>query len=542
MLQVTAELGGSSNESFEHALRKVCIWLQRSKKLQLPEGAWTGQPFEYDAISALRVEAVRLDNPEIWALRFDDPDKVVPQRTWITEIALARPDVGATALFGLRLTCASHQGGPRTLRTIPSVLRHITRAPGLYECGWRLGEKATRVEGEFEAEALVELLGHPGRRRPVLAFSIGDDPSAVFRRADEVAAMTPGASHIVTVDESASWLLTERLGRERSVFGGAIRTYMPGFNTEGDPYRHPLMLAGRQRQIEIEMSIAARERRDDPAQIPLDMRLAQNALAASTLHNDWREALPPFAEIKRMALREHRQTLETTNPEAREAIQERLREEIDILEAKSAEDQRAADQLLDELQRERDEAVQVAETLRADVFRLNAHIQALKARPDMPDDEAGIPEHPPQDYQMLFTWADQYLKDRISISTKALRAAKGAPTEQLARSWQALRILAIQYKRMRRGDDGALSAFEHALRQAGLEDAPVAADEASLGPYAEQYMVILDDGRRFKLDKHLKRGNSREDRHCFRLYYTWDDEAERVIIGPFPGHLPNSHS
>ena len=38
-------------------------------------------------------------------------------------------------------------------------------------------------------------------------------------------------------------VLTERFGKQRSVFGGAARVYLPGFSEDANPYNHRLVLA-----------------------------------------------------------------------------------------------------------------------------------------------------------------------------------------------------------------------------------------------------------------------------------------------------------
>ena len=44
-------------------------------------------------------------------------------------------------------------------------------------------------------------------------------------------------------------------------------------------------------------------------------------------------------------------------------------------------------------------------------------------------------------------------------------------------------------------------------------------------------------GTKRELDRHLKKGNSRNSRHCFRLYFFWDDEDEQVVVGWLTSHL-----
>jgi hypothetical protein len=49
-----------------------------------------------------------------------------------------------------------------------------------------------------------------------------------------------GIAHVFTLDLGASWALTERYGKERSVFLGAVRCYGPRFSLDDPTYKHKL--------------------------------------------------------------------------------------------------------------------------------------------------------------------------------------------------------------------------------------------------------------------------------------------------------------
>lgn len=52
-----------------------------------------------------------------------------------------------------------------------------------------------------------------------------------------------GIGHVVVLSPEHTWTLTNSLGKIRSVFGGAVRAYLPGFAADSDPYGHRLVLA-----------------------------------------------------------------------------------------------------------------------------------------------------------------------------------------------------------------------------------------------------------------------------------------------------------
>lgn len=44
------------------------------------------------------------------------------------------------------------------------------------------------------------------------------------------------------------------------------------------------------------------------------------------------------------------------------------------------------------------------------------------------------------------------------------------------------------------------------------------------------------DGRKLLMDQHIKYGI--KSQVLIRVYFTWDDEAQKIAIGYMPGHLP----
>jgi hypothetical protein len=526
IVQITATLCGEPRDSFDHAIVKTCLWLKRSKHVSLPAHAWEGAPFSLEGLSAQHVEAVRLASARIWSLRFDDPDAHVAQRSWVTEIAVAAPEDGGAAMFGLRLTCVSPQGVARPIRTVPTLIRHIADKPGLQSCGWPLTERHTALESEAGAEHLIALLTNPERRRPVVVFSLADSAHYAEQRARALARASVGAAHVVTLDEAGAWALSERLGNRCSVYGGAVRTYLSGFHAGDAPFRHPLMLRTSLEEMEAAGTL-------------ID-QMTQNTLAASIQQRDWRHAMPTFAEFKQRALRERRQSLEHAEPGADATIRAGLAEELELLQRRADEDRRTYTALLEDAEAERDAAREENARLRERVFSLRAQNDALQAALGEEPSRAVVePKGTTADYQSLFDWVEEYLGERIEIAGRARRDAKNAPPEHLERSWLSLRLLANEYRRMRAGEPGAREDWVAALEAAELSEAAIFADPSAAGVYAESYSVQPRDGRRMALDRHLKRGTSHDPRHAFRLYYAWDEQRGRVVVGSFPGHLRN---
>jgi hypothetical protein len=78
------------------------------------------------------------------------------------------------------------------------------------------------------------------------------------------------------------------------------------------------------------------------------------------------------------------------------------------------------------------------------------------------------------------------------------------------------------------------------LAELGVEDEPCFTRREKA---REKPEYSVPDGRLTRvLYDHFKYGNSRNNAEQFRIYYAWDLELQKLIIGKMPSHLPNDQS
>jgi hypothetical protein len=87
----------------------------------------------------------------------------------------------------------------------------------------------------------------------------------------------------------------------------------------------------------------------------------------------------------------------------------------------------------------------------------------------------------------------------------------------------------------REGGATKVEAFKAACEKLHLEEGPTGSGIRA-GEQGEEYFVKFG-GRRVFLDRHLKKGSSRDPRYAFRLYFFWDEENDQVVVGWLPSHL-----
>lgn len=138
-------------------------------------------------------------------------------------------------------------------------------------------------------------------------------------------------------------------------------------------------------------------------------------------------------------------------------------------------------------------------------------------------------------YDQVGDWAAENA-DRIIVLPRAISACKNAQYDNPQLLFQALDLLATTYREVRTNLLPRERLLEHAT-ELGLNIG------GSVDPSRATEDYFFRWGRRrLFLDQHLGRGNSRDPRHCLRIYFTWDQDTQMVICGSMPIHLPNSMS
>ncbi|KWA83746.1 hypothetical protein WL29_20490 [Burkholderia ubonensis] len=142
------------------------------------------------------------------------------------------------------------------------------------------------------------------------------------------------------------------------------------------------------------------------------------------------------------------------------------------------------------------------------------------------------------DLSQLAEWCAEH-EDDVVVLPRARNGAKKSLYENPALIGTALELLAGPYRDMRRGlmspEDFEALMLPTGLRMAGSVGPNVAGEQGAA------YFVTWAGRRRF-MDTHLLKGGGRDERYCFRLYFFWDADSQRAVVGSMPAHLDNSLS
>ena len=490
---------------------------------RLPKEAWEGRGFSLDDIGAQRAEAIVIDSHQLWATRLDNPDKTTPQRVWTTEVAIAALD-GGVSLFGMRLLCSELGAEIGFPRSVPGLVRKVVSKGQAFLTDLPLSSDPWVVAPD-EVELLVALLTNPRRHVDVVVFSLphgSKDPEEALASPQLVAQRAIGTVHVVVLTGDASFGLSDRVGREFSVFRQAVRTYRPGFNPDrDDPYAHPLALP----QVVTDWN----ERTGSA----FESFLVQQALRQSVRGSDLDDRLPPFKEIRQHANRIRREKERREASTDRELLEIAL-DEVEELKNRIQKDSEESEDLIEIAEREKSEAVQEAHQLRALNTHLQTRIQYLQSSTQSGTDTNAEPDVP-SSLDELKDWAETMLAGDVVLHNRALRGAKRSEYKDPVLVYRSL-LLRDYYVPMRRSVlNGSKQSFEQACSTLGLTESG-SITETRAGEQGDTYVVNFG-GRDRTLDRHLKKGDARNRKYCFRLYFFWDEGTEQVVVGWLTSHL-----
>lgn len=132
-------------------------------------------------------------------------------------------------------------------------------------------------------------------------------------------------------------------------------------------------------------------------------------------------------------------------------------------------------------------------------------------------------------------WAPPAAPDGVVLTGRAIREIRRERRYAEDRLAHGLKVLGL-YRSMRTGHI-SIEAYRDAVRQEHFEDAPCFADSGSLKAFDDDYSVV-EGGRKYVLDRHLKWGKGNNVISAVRIYYAWDDDSQKVIVGSALRHLP----
>ena len=553
--QFRATLGNndaSAERTFKDAAVIILAWINEKYPVDLPQDAFSLSSFELPE-HGQKLECVSLPQEGIWSVLLEQPDApikdrpAVPGRVWTTEIALRMRD---EVEFGIRVHCASlpYSEQPITL-TRPRVVVDLAKKVGLQKVR-PIDDRPWIIETIDQLHELYDFLQTDKRFLPVivlsetnqLAFDIEVrrfliDKIALARRA-------LGMAYLAVLTKEAAYQWTKAVGKDWTVYHGAVRTYYPGLDFDRDnPALHPRVLP---QQILFWK---------DEGLIGEDAfsRFLINKIQGRNIKDrmDWgrlvflHDAKTVLRERERIVAEERLGSLVEKTAEGielRKRIDEMLlahqRELNDARELASKWEQ-DAEQFNDDALESRKRKLELLEENHHLRVRLDSLSITLsdKTGKDI-DADLDIPET----LEELPEWVRKNLTGRLVLHNRALRGIKDAEFECASLVYECLLTLAKEYRTMKMYGGGK-EAFEARLHELQVEDRRAISDIGA-GMNGDEYDVRYPEhsNKKRRLDRHLCKGNSHDPRYTLRIYFFWDEDTSQVVVGWLPGHLTTGQS
>jgi hypothetical protein len=539
--QISATLDSNrlpnASARFNTARDLVVRWMNRRVKnelgFSLPKIAWEGQPFEIDRDGQLYA-ATELAELGLWTARIEHHDSTVAARTWTVDIALRQ--VGASVIVLQRTLCTSPSDCTHSAPlTVPKIVRDLVREVGMRDV-LPITEQPWILSNEADLELLELALADQARRIPVVMLTETDErPRDTYKVKPFVldpkglASELLGLAHVVIMPRDLGFSWTKRVGKMWSAFNGAVRTFRPGLSFENDdPYRHPLAKLDDIVMWEYDGVLSpSKLQSEDAFQHFLKEKMFQT-IASRPIRSE-ETLFYRYAKVRSLSAK-------SAEHAGSSQMEEELRLEIEELK-KQAEEERGEKDFAYNYSADLEESIQ---RLQKERFNLRAQLESLREKLGGTV-RAEIPI--PDSLEDLEEWQAN-VTGQLILAPKAIRAASKSDFRDPKLVYQALLLLANEYRQMRIHGGGELrDAYERGLKTLKLTEARSISD-ARVGEQGEEYYVThpLDPQRRVLLEDHLKRGTDRDPRNVLRIYFLWDQQEQLVVVGWLPTHLETRNS
>jgi cell division protein FtsB len=506
VLRVAAVIPGDEPEAAARAAAaEVLKWARNQAGMQLPPLAWDGESFDLP-LPGRDPSAIRLRTAEsdVWAFRMHRPDRDVPGRAWTTEVVLGHLP-RQPARFSTRLLVATDETELAIEPAAPGFVRQIA-----IQCGLMVGSQMARTDPVVlntsdHGDELVDHLLEQGRLLPTIVLTCPDGDDAPLLDAAQLNGLLLGLAHVVVASPDACWRLTERFGKRLSVFGGALRVYLPGFDEADDPFSHRLVLRD------------AMESAEGASRVQRWLReaVAQASLRRTRIGRD----VLSFAAIRSASLEVRLTSLskgsasETDQLAATKAQVEALQEQLKKLEEEKT-------YYLDEYAKERERAETAEARAQKAAWRIQQLTVQLRKSGADPDEAVQLPTT----WAEFADWSDEQLAGRLILTPSARRGVRKPVYESVETAARCLLWLATEGRDRFLNGGGTLSNI--AVLD-GIQNAPCGADT-----YGFHW-----SGRIHAADWHIKNGGNRRDPvRCLRIYYGFDPQSQQIIMSDLPAH------
>ncbi len=520
ILRISGVLGKTgSTEEKNLAVSEILKWVKKCVKTDIPTHAWDGKSFEL-LLDRGNTDcfAFSIDDSMIWGVRTED--KKTPGRTWITEIILEKKPNEAIRI-GLRLLLTSDDMDDNFSPTTPGCIKKLIETVGVYSATNKFFVTSRDINDKDSYMEFEDHLLNPNRQTPLIVIS-GDSKAKNYAiDPQKIAKAVTGIAHVYCLNPEKAWSLSEKVGKTLSVFDGGIRVYMPGFDESANPRAHRLVtrlfLKNNKRK-----NFAIRELHRLVAQDSIRKnRLGREILSYSSVNSLRLEKETKKLETDAAKLETETKKLKIKSQKDSE-LEQSLRNQIISLEKDVV-------RLDDQMNQSLDLAAQNeerAENAEEDKKGLIYQVQILREFIKQSGEE--VPQSTyPDSWKKVAAWVQENLSGHLELTASAKKGLKNPQYESIEKVCKCLEWLVYDYRRVRMTEGGGDEAKNNYSLGEGILN-------TSCGSHEYEFE---HEGQKYKADWHIKiGGNTRDPKRCLRIYYTWDESSNMIIVSDLPAH------
>ena len=484
------------------------------------------------SVSAISVDILYNWNDRLFCMKTVHPDGGVAGRTWVTEAEIV--DIDGTLKFGVKnyYTDVNAYQTEWVQYSVPAFVRTLNNKIGCYDAGYANG-KLIVVDSNEKFQVFRSALEDVDRKLPMVVItqntSCDEDLIRFFEAkdgylldGDKLAKDLCFVAHVVYLPTAYSFQLSADVGKQWSVYDGAVRIYYAGVDFATGDYRdHPLQLASK---IMASCYISDKTQKEYIGGHAYRHMLTHSLIKHLICERyDWHKLGHKFffvanRERLKEALR-RKDVAENVSTDFYLSQIQNLEDENTTLESLLA----TADVELDELRSQINRLKEGRVYLDCQIFDLKTRLQNQKEEIEYPNT-----------YSAMVEWVEKYYKAQIYLHPRAIKALKNAEFENVELVYKAVQFLAEYYYNKKQGfvtED----EYQTELAKLCLKDERAITTVAA-GEQGDEYFVEIGK-KKYLLERHLTYGTSRDKRYCLRIYYFWDEDRNQVVIGSLPAHL-----
>ena len=502
-LSATKSSPDGARGAFDESVEQIERWIRSKGDSEQIGNARYEITYTDGRTAELQAETIEAGDGGLRAFILTEP---IPDSVFRTRLEVGWQDRVAEVNCELSVGGESPGVGPiRFDAWGPTVLREV-----IDQGGWTFGSDELcstplAFDGPTGGQELIDMIWSEGRLLPLITVSDYEGLPLHPRIDEQIARDVSGLAVVARIDSDAAWTLTTQRGQAWSCFHGAIRLYWPGSKSAEAPREHPLWTQARLLTGVPDTWEAAKRIRNE-----LRRRvLGQSAFSVreSTVCSAVREA----------KLESERQEREVERGLARDA-----QDWEGLANSYASENEALKTENRDLKERNRDLEIQLHNT--------NEALRHSRAPDVAPDEVAPDEDSPPTTVLEAVDAARDRFGDVLTFGSDVAKGAselrdEAGPPDKVLRYLEQL----AEMTRLRRAGDLGTDPIRW-LRARNVD----ASEESETIRNSRDEMARRrwDAGTtQREFSKHLKPNEATHPDRCVRIYFDYDDDREKTIVG-----------